>query len=150
WVKESSIQELPRGTNPPHSMLTNITITHEGESTLVRVPLSDVLPYRTEQTLEPPTLVVTLFGATDKTDLIRYDPAEPLVRLVRWRQVSQDACQIIVEPKFKKWWGFDVRYEGATMIIEIRKPWTEDTLRDMAIAIDPGHGGADNGAVGPH
>ena len=47
-------------------------------------------------------------------------------------------CQIIVEPKFKKWWGFDVRYEGSTLFIEIRKPWTEDTLRDMVIAVDPG------------
>ena len=46
--------------------------------------------------------------------------------------------------------GLDVRYEGSTLIIEIRKPWTEDSLRGMAIAVDPGHGGSDNGAVGPH
>ena len=36
------------------------------------------------------------------------------------------------------------------MVIEIRKPWADDTIRGMVIAIDPGHGGSDNGAVGPH
>jgi N-acetylmuramoyl-L-alanine amidase len=150
WVKESAIQELARGTAAPQSMLTNMTITHEGDSTLVKIPLSDVLPYRMEQTIDPMAVTVTLFGATNKTDLIRYDPADPLVRLVRWKQVSPDTCQVIVEPKFKKWWGYDVRYDGSTMIIEIRKPWAADTLRDMVIAIDPGHGGSDLGATGPH
>jgi N-acetylmuramoyl-L-alanine amidase len=93
---------------------------------------------------------VTLYGATNKTDLIRYDPADPLVRMVRWRQIAPDTCQITIEPKFKKWWGFDVRYEGSTMIIEIRKPWAQDSIRDMVIAIDPGHGGPELGAIGPH
>jgi N-acetylmuramoyl-L-alanine amidase len=93
---------------------------------------------------------VTLFGAANKTDLIRYDPDDTLVRLVRWRQVSSDACQLVIEPMFHKWWGFDIRYEGSTLVIEIRKPWEADTLRGMVIAVDPGHGGSDNGAVGPH
>jgi N-acetylmuramoyl-L-alanine amidase len=150
WVKESAIQELARGTSAPQSMVTNITVTHEGDSTLVRVPLGDVLPYRVEQTLDPMAVTVTLFGATDKTDLIRYDPSDPLVQLVRWRQLTADTCQVIVEPKFKKWWGFDVRYEGSTLVLEIRKPWVQDSIHDMVIAIDPGHGGSDNGAIGPH
>jgi N-acetylmuramoyl-L-alanine amidase len=150
WVKDSAIQELPRGTVAPQSVLTNITLSAQSDSTLIRVPLNETLPYRVEQTLEPLSLVVTLFGATDKTDLIRYDPADPLVRLVRWRQISPDACQLVIEPKFKKWWGFDVRYEGSTLVIEVRKPWTDETLRGMVIAVDPGHGGSDNGAVGPH
>lgn len=150
WVKDSAIQVLPQGNTAAQSILGNITVVYQGESTLIRIPLSDVLPYRLEQTLEPPSVAVTLFGAADKTDLIHYDPIDPLVRLVRWRQVSPDTCQLIIEPKFKKWWGFDVRYEGTTMVVEIRKPWTSDTLRDMVIAVDPGHGGADTGAVGPH
>jgi N-acetylmuramoyl-L-alanine amidase len=150
WVKESAIQELTRGTLAPQSLLTNMTILYQGDSTIVRIPLSDVLPYRLEQSLDPLALTITLFGAANKTDLIRYDPADPLVHLVRWRQIAPDTCQVIIEPKFKKWWGFDVRYEGSTLLIEIRKPWAEDTLRDMAIAIDAGHGGSDNGALGPH
>ncbi len=150
WVKESALQELPRGTPLPQSMLTNIKITHIKDSTLVTVPLGEVLPYRVEQTVDPMALTLTLFGAANKTDLIRYDPLDPLVQLVRWKQVSPDTCQLIIEPRIKKWWGFDIRYEGSTLIIEIRKPWESDNLRDMIIAVDPGHGGSDYGAVGPH
>ena len=150
WVKESAIQELAPGTMAPQSALSNISVSYQGDSTIIRVPLSDVLPYRVEQTLDPASVVLTLFGAADKTDLIHYDPQDPLVRLVRWRQIAPDTCQLIIEPKFKKWWGFDVRYEGTTLVVEIRKPWMSDNLRDMVIAVDPGHGGSDNGAVGPH
>jgi len=150
WVKESAIQELPRGSTGAQSVLTNMTVTYTGESSLIRIPLTEVLPYRLEQSLDPLSITVTLYGATNKTDLIRYDPADPLVRIVRWRQVTPDTCQIVIEPKFKKWWGFDVRYEGSTMIVEIRKPWADDSLRGMVIAVDPGHGGPEPGATGPH
>jgi len=102
-----------------------------------------------EQTLDPMALTVTLFGATNKPIL-----SAMTLRTLRcgWSAGNKYRryVQVIVEPKFKKWWGFDVRYEGSSMIIEIRKPWTEDSLRNMVIAIDPGHGGADNGAIGPH
>ena len=112
--------------------------------------MSEVLPYRVEQTLEPPSLVVTLSARRTKRISFAMIRLIPLVRLVRWRQISPDACQLVIEPKFKKWWGFDVRYEGSTLVIEVRKPWTEDTIRGMVIAVDPGHGGSDNGALGPH
>ena len=143
WVKDSAIQELPRGSGAPQAVVSNINITSYGESSLIRVPMSDVVPYRVEQTLESPTLIITLSGAVDKTDLIRYDPYDPLIQLVRWKQLSPEVCQLIIEPKFKTWWGFDVRYEGSTMVIEVRKPWVGDSIHGMKIAIDPGHGGSD-------
>jgi N-acetylmuramoyl-L-alanine amidase len=150
WVKESAIQELPRGTSVPQSMLTNMKTVHGRESTLVHIPLSETLPYRVEQSLDPMAVTLTLFGATNKTDLIRYDPLDPLIRIVRWRQIAPDICQVIIEPRFSQWWGFDVRYEGTTLLVEIREPWRADNLKDMIIAVDPGHGGSDRGAVGPH
>lgn len=150
WVKDSAVQELPRGTAVGRSILTNFTMVHEGENTLLRIPLDNILPYRTEQSLDPMRLVVTLYGAVDKTNLIKYDPLDPLIRLVQWKQISPDTCQIVIEPTFKTWWGYDVRYEGTTLVVEIRKPWTAPSLKGMVIAVDPGHGGSDNGAIGPH
>ena len=69
---------------------------------------------------------------------------------MRWKQISPDTSQVIIEPTFKTWWGYDVRYEGTTLIVEVERPWTAPSLKGMVIAIDPGHGGADNGAIGPH
>jgi N-acetylmuramoyl-L-alanine amidase len=150
WIKENSIQELPKGTPVPHSVLSNMIMNHREESTVIRVPLEDVLPYRVEQSLDPAQLIVTLYGAVDHTDLIRYDPADALVHQVRWRQIRPDICQIIIDPAIKTWWGYDVRYEDNTLVIEIRKPWPQKTIKGMVIAIDPGHGGPELGATGPH
>jgi N-acetylmuramoyl-L-alanine amidase len=69
---------------------------------------------------------------------------------VRWKQIAPDVCQIVVEPKFATWWGYDIRYEGNTLVIEIRKPWTSPTIKGMTIALDAGHGGPEWGAIGPH
>jgi N-acetylmuramoyl-L-alanine amidase len=150
WIKESAVQELPKGTPSPRSYLNNIILARQEDSTLIRVPLDDVLPYRVEQSLDPMQLTITLYGAVDKTDLIRYDPTDPLVKQVRWRQIAPDTCQIIIDPKFNKWWGYDVRYEGTSLMIEIRQPWTKPNLKGMIIAVDAGHGGSEWGATGPH
>ena len=150
WVKESAIQELPKGTSSAHSVLSNITITHQDDSTLIKIPLDDMLPYRTEQTLDPMQLTLTFYGAFDKTDLIRYDPDDSLIQLVRWKQIGPETCQIIITPRFKKWWGYDTRYEGNTLVVEIRKPWPSKDIDGMVIAVDAGHGGPEMGATGPH
>lgn len=150
WVKESAILELPRGSAVPQTLLTNMATVHQGESTLVRIPLGDVVPYRSEQSTDPMQLVITLFGTVNKTDLIKYDPRDPLVRIVRWKQIAPDTAQVIIEPTFKQWWGYDVRYEGTTLIVEVRKPWLSESIKGMVIAVDPGHGGTDKGAMGPH
>ena len=65
WVKESAIQELAPGSVLPQSLVTNITVTHETDSTLIKIPLSSILPYRVEQSLDPPmNATVTLYGAS--------------------------------------------------------------------------------------
>ncbi len=150
WIKETSVQELPKGTPPPRGIVGNMVMSHQEESTLIRIPMDDTLPYRVEQSLDPTQLIVTVYGAVNRTDLIRYDPADTLIHQVRWRQINSDTCQIIVEPSFQKWWGYDVRYEDGALVIEVRKPWTRTNVKGMVIAIDPGHGGPELGATGPH
>jgi N-acetylmuramoyl-L-alanine amidase len=150
WIKESAVQELSRGTPAAQSALTNFTITSQPDGTLIRIPLSEVLPYRTEQSLNPARLTLTFFGAVDKTDLVKHDPLDSLVRLVRWKQIAPDTCQLVIDTTLTKWWGYDVRYEGTALLVEIRKPWEARDLKGMVIAVDPGHGGSDTGATGPH
>lgn len=150
WMKEEAVQELPPGTPVPRGRLANITLTHGTDSTLVRIPLTEMLPYRTEQSLHPAQLVLTVYGAVGHTDFIRFDPQDSLIEQVRWKQTAPDTCQIIIEPAFHTWWGYDVRYEGTTLVLEVRKPWARRDVRGMVIALDPGHGGPEPGAIGPH
>jgi N-acetylmuramoyl-L-alanine amidase len=150
WIKESSIQELPLGTPAPRGVVSNMVVTHLDDSTQIKIPMESVLPYRTEQLLNPTQLILTIYGAIDKTDLIKYDPLDTVIRQVRWKQIGPDTCQIIIEPQFKAWWGYDVHYEGSTLVVEVRKPWGRKDLKGMIIALDPGHGGPELGATGPH
>lgn len=149
WVRESAIQEMAAGFSPPSSVLTNYSLARQADSTVIRIPLSDMLPFRVEQSASPMQLTVTLFGAVVKTDQIKHDPTDTLIRQLAWRQSAADTAQLIIAPRFSRWWGYSVRYEGSTLLIEIREPWTSPDLRGLPIAIDAGHGGSDSGAIGP-
>lgn len=149
WVRESAVQELPAGTPAPAAVLSSLSTSVLVDSTLVRLSLSDILPYRMEQSLNPAQLVLTVYGATVKADFARYDPADTLVRQIRWRQTAPEVVQITLDTASSTWWGYDIRYEPGALVIEIRNPWMGNDLRGMIIAVDAGHGGSDNGAIGP-
>jgi len=148
WVKDTALSPLPLGTPVPQSVVGTIQVNRQAESTLIRVPLTDLLAYRAEQSIDPMQLTVTIYGAAAKMDLIKYDPSDTLIRQVRWRQIAPDALQLIIEPRFDQWWGYDVRYEGNTLVVEVREPWHLPDLKGMPIAVDAGHGGSDSGAQG--
>ena len=93
---------------------------------------------------------MTIYGAVDKTDLIHFDSKDGLLKRVYWKQVAPDAVQIVIEPRSQKWWGYDTRYEGGALVVEVRKPWMKPSMQGMVIAVDPGHGSVEKGAIGPH
>ncbi len=53
---------------------------------------------------------------------------------------------------FKKLFGYDAYFEGNKFILKVRKPPEKNCdmpLKDLTIAVDAGHGGAEYGAIGP-
>lgn len=51
-----------------------------------------------------------------------------------------------------KLWGYDCYYDGDSMVFSLTREVRIDThepLKNLVIAIDPGHGGYDGGAIGP-
>lgn len=51
-------------------------------------------------------------------------------------------------------WGYDLRYEGSSLILTLRYPPTlttdQNSLQGAVILLDPGHGGTEPGAIGPN
>lgn len=149
WIKEGTFTILPPGTGLTPAFLSTVTVSQGLDSELIRLPLGAMIPYRTEQTLTPARLTLTLYGCTDQSPQIRDDPADTLLRQIEVTSVSPGVCQLQVTTTLRQWWGYDVRYEGTDLVLEIREPWTSRYIRGMVIALDPGHGGSDHGATGP-
>jgi N-acetylmuramoyl-L-alanine amidase len=149
WVRRDSIKYLPLGTPIPKSFLTSMRTQTEDQKTQLRIFLQENLPFRVEQQLSPPALLLTVYGVTSNTDWIRYDLTDKVIREIQWSQPKKEVYQLKVYLNLEQQWGYDVFYEGSALILEIKdRPKLKRRLEGLKIAVDPGHC-PDPGAVGP-
>jgi N-acetylmuramoyl-L-alanine amidase len=119
----------------------------------VEVPLQFRHPHQVDQFIHPHRLRVTLYGVTADTDRIRYKSEDSVVNEIAWHQTLPDVMTIDIETKQDLGWGYDVRYEGTALVIEIRhKPIISSkggSLRGLKVAVDAGHSTGSFGTIGP-
>jgi N-acetylmuramoyl-L-alanine amidase len=71
---------------------------------------------------------------------------------VSWAQEDQETYRLRLKTAPDSWWGYDVRYEGRELVLELRTPPPlpagSNPLAGLTVAVDAGHG-AGGGAHGP-
>lgn len=127
----------------------NWTITNTGSSDKVVIRLPRRLPYQYMTDLDPNSITVDIFGATDNSNWMIQDSSElGIIDYFYFRQPTEDVYRVVLRLKGSLQWGYDVRYEGTNLVIEVRHEPRSLKLRDLTIGIDAGHGG-DSGACSP-
>ncbi len=128
------------------------SVADAGDADRITVSLPRRLAYQYTTELEPSTIAVDIFGATDNSNWITQRTAElGIVDYVDFRQVSSDIYRVIIRLKDKYQWGFHVGYEGdgTSLTIDVRHRPKSLALHDLTIGLDAGHGGEYPGAVSP-
>ena len=154
WVQQQSIRFLPAGTLPPHAVVQLVRTYDLGRKIRIKVFSGERVPFRIEQLTQPQALKIILFGISSDTDWIRHNFKDPLIREIRWKQISPDAYQLSIELNQKQQWGYNPFYdENDNFCIDIKKTpkisgWPHSPLDGISILLDPGHE-PDTGAVGP-
>jgi N-acetylmuramoyl-L-alanine amidase len=153
WLPEDFAQLLPVETPLPRSLAGSISATGNVTEDIVSVSLGQRLPFLSDQIVDPPALVVDIFGATSNTNWITHHRSATGVKSVSWDQVGVDHYRLTIALNNPQHWGFDVRYDqGSNLRIRIRKPPLvanrDSLLAGLIIAVDAGHGGDALGAVG--
>lgn|SRR5574341_191169 len=149
WVPEEKVKYLPSGTPFPQSIISFIKNESTSDKTKLIFNLSEKLPFRVEQSTNPPALTLTIYYATSDVDFIRYDAKRKFIENIQWQQPEKRVFQLKVLLRLKQQWGHDVYYEKNNLIFEINRPpkWGSD-LTGLKICVDAGHS-EDNGAIGP-
>jgi len=151
WISSSDIKLLPEGTLAPKSCITSINIESKPDEVLIKIPLSDKLPFLIEE-LPGPKMILTLYGSIAALDLFKYDQNDNFIKEIKWDQPYKNTVQLFIIPSSKQLWGYDYYYEDNVFVLKLRKPpviESNNPLKDKIIAIDPGHGDKEPGAVGP-
>jgi N-acetylmuramoyl-L-alanine amidase len=151
WIRASETQTLP-GAVPPQALIRSISARPQTNATEVVFPLTVPVPVSVQQGDD--TFSLTLHNAIAQTDTIWLDD-DPLIRRLDWQQIEPERLQYTFHLKNDQQWGYDLRYEGTSLILTLRHPpqanlTAPNPLTGTTILLDPGHGGQELGARGPN
>jgi N-acetylmuramoyl-L-alanine amidase len=168
WIKASEVR-IVAGAVPPRSLIRSIRARQVEGATEVVFPLQTPVPVSVQQ--GDRTFTLTLYNTTAQTDTIRLDD-DPLISRLDWQQVAPGQLQYTFNLKSPQQWGYNLRYEGTSLVLSLRhppkvssiqnpsqalaianeRPKTQNSqpLSGIKILLDPGHGGPeDSGSTGP-
>lgn len=146
WILAQETQ-LILDAIPSLSRVRGISSQNTENATEIIFPLENPVPIEIKQ--EDNRLILTLYNTVAQTDTI-YMAENPLIRRLDWQQVNPKKVEYTFNLYSAQQWGYDVRYEGTSLILSLRHPpQLSRNLEGISILLDPGHGGKETGAVGP-
>jgi N-acetylmuramoyl-L-alanine amidase len=157
----SNLKFLPAGSALPRARIGGINARTGAQWIHLRVSLTEAVPFKIEQLLQPQALEVTFFGAAQGSEWTTYPPnsngaIDSTIRLIRWRQESSDRYVLRVELNQRQQWGYDGSYNGNDFNLRIRREpqiagaadSSASPVQGLIFAVDAGHGGRETGAIG--
>jgi N-acetylmuramoyl-L-alanine amidase len=147
WIKAAETK-MVAGNVPPRSPIRSISSRQVPGATEIIFPLQVPVPVAVRQGNNEFTL--TLYNTTAQTDTIRLDE-DPIIDRLDWQQVSPTQIDYTFQLKNQQQWGYDLRYQGTSLVLTLRHPpqALDSQLKGIKILLDPGHGGSESGAKGP-
>jgi len=147
WIQAAETRLLP-GAVPPRATIRSARSRLVGRTTEVIFPLDVPVPVAVDQ--RERSLTLTLYNTTAQTDTI-WLASDPLIASLDWQQPAPGQVTYTFNFKTAQQWGYDLRYEGSSLILTLRHPpeLSGAGLQGARILLDPGHGGAELGARGP-
>lgn len=151
WIKREETRSLPNNI-PPKSIIRGINSRQVEGATEIIFPLQFPVPISVQQGEK--NLILTLYNTTAQTDTIKFND-DPIIKRLDWQQIAPGQIQYIFNFKSEQQWGYDLRYQGTSLILSLRHPpqnqkQNPTSLQGVKILLDPGHGGTETGTTGPN
>lgn len=127
------------------SMTSAVHYASEAGRTKVSIPLVDAATHTARYFSDPDRIVVDLPGFVVGADENVLPVNDGIVDRVRIGQFDPETARVVIDLVNRSSYDIRENKERNGLLVEVFKP----TLLGKVIAIDPGHGGAAPGAVGP-
>ena len=125
-------------------------IRQSDEWLILQYPISEPLPWLSWQ--RDRWIEIDLFGAIRQGEWITYPNRDVDIEHIRWRQLNDRRLRLELEMRYPPSWGYKVQYRNDRLEIRIRRSHftgsVKAPLEGLIIAVDAGHGGHQEGAMG--
>jgi N-acetylmuramoyl-L-alanine amidase len=142
FIKDSTIKIQP------YYLTNSWLVNGDDKYDYVSISLDERLPYRHIQEIDPSRIIIDVFGATSNTNWITQRSSAKEIKNAYYEQIEDDVYRMIIELKHPQHWGYSIYYENKKLVIRVKRQPENLDIDRMKIAIDPGHGGDNNGASG--
>jgi N-acetylmuramoyl-L-alanine amidase len=129
-------------------LTTSWKVWGDGKYDYVSVGLPERLPYKSQMQLNPSRIIIDLFGAVSNTNWITQLQSVKEIRNVWYEQTEDDVFRVIIDLKHKQPWGYALYYNKNALQIRVKQQPESLRPKHLLVAIDAGHGGAQEGATG--
>jgi N-acetylmuramoyl-L-alanine amidase len=150
---EKQFVSIDSTATPELAVLGNIAVSSLPKESYLTVPLSASRPFRTRLSPDLRELTVTFYQSVSNVNRIMFNPWTGGVELVSWRPSEAGCVDIDIQCSHPIEHGYTVTYapeESETEILIRHEPeGRPHSLNGKTIIVDPGHGGAATGSIGP-
>ena len=157
WVAARSVTAAPPSTAAPHVAPTSLSVIGTAEGDVVNIPIAAAVPVAVRAVSAADGrqhLEIDIFGAHHAATWITRRASAKLVRELNVEQAGPGRVRVLVLPTEPRIWGWRVERTATALRLFVRPPppiaaGTVSPLAGLRVALEPGHGSADNlGAVG--
>lgn len=114
----------------------------------VNISMDERLPYKSWMEIDPSRILLDIYGVQSNTNWITQLSTLKEIRNVYYEQTEDDVMRVTIELKHHQHWGYSISYVGKALQIRVRQQPKVLDLKKLTVAIDPGHGGTNQGADG--
>ena len=131
----------------PYYLTSSWRVWGDEKFDYVSIALSEKLPYKSIQQIDPSRIIVDVFGVTSNTNWITQLKTVKEIKNVWYEQTEDDVFRIYIELKHQQHWGYFIYYNKNALQIRVKR---QPSLhpKKLLVAIDAGHGGSNSGATG--
>lgn len=146
WVPKNSVLPVKGEGGWPPSTVGSPSAERTQRGAVVRIPLGGAPPVRVSRGKDPRDLVVEVFGVSPVRERMRAAGAGP-VEMVEIPEAGDAILRAVVRVRGPQW-GYAVRRTRTGIALDVKEPPGKGP-GTLTVFIDPGHGGAQAGAVSP-
>jgi len=132
----------------PYYLTSSWRVWGDDQYDYVSIGLSEKLPYKSIQQIDPARIVVDIFGATSNTNWITQLNTVKEIKNVWYEQIEDDVFRVSIELKHQQHWGYFISYNKNALQIRVKRQPSCLKPKKLLVAIDAGHGGSNAGATG--
>lgn len=152
WVESSKVLNHSNINEPISAKISDVSLSSDKNYEYIKTTIDVKVPYKIKEFNSENGLEIEVYGVgSNIADNKIFKPQNTVKNLAIATTQTTKVSKYFIELNHKIW-GYDAYYDGNNLVVKIRKAPKIDAIRplkNITIAIDAGHGGADSGSIGP-